>query len=332
MTVRVGVVGVGLAGTAHVATLNRWVADAQVVAVADIAVDRARSVAETCPGEVSVHADPLGLIRSSDVEAVVITSIAQTHAELVQACIELGKPVFCEKPLAVTAQECRSIVDAEEASGLHLVQVGFMRRFDPAYLELKAALNSGSIGEVVAVHAAHRNASVPPTFTSEMHTTEALIHEIDVLRWLLDDEYQDVQLDGTRAGDGDLLDPQYVRLRTVGGKHIDVEVFVNAQYGYDIRCEVIGREGTASLPGPRTTLVNRDGALAAKHDRDFRTRFADAYRDELVAWIDGIPRGVVAGPSAWDGYIAAVVSDACINALHSGGIEKVELSAKPSFY
>lgn len=332
MTVKVGVIGVGLAGTAHVRTLNKWVADAQVVALADIAKDRADALAGECPGEVSTYGEPLALIRDQNVEAVVITSIAQTHAELVQACIEAGKPVFCEKPLAVTAEECSAIVKAELASGHHLVQVGFMRRFDPAYLAVKSVLDAGRVGDIVAVHAAHRNASVPSSFTSEMHVTEALIHEIDVLRWLLQDDYVNVQVDASRAISGELLDPQFFRLRTVKGRHIDVEVFVNAGYGYDIRCEVVGRKGTISLPGPAAPVVNSAGSNAVEHDEDFRTRFANAYRDELIAWIDGIPSGIVAGPSAWDGYVAAIVSDACVQALHSGKTELVDLPAKPSFY
>ncbi|MGK9220367.1 MULTISPECIES: Gfo/Idh/MocA family oxidoreductase [unclassified Microbacterium] len=331
MAVKVGVIGVGLAGTAHVNTLNRWVAGADVVAVADIALERAREVAALCPGDVAPFADPIELIDSVDVEAVVITSIARTHAELVLACISRGKPVFCEKPLAVTAEECRTIVDAEIASGKHLVQVGFMRRFDPSYLALKEATADGQIGDVVAIHAAHRNASVPGSFTSEMHVTEALIHEIDVHRWLLEDEYVDVQVDAT-ATDGQLLDPQHVRFRTAAGRHIDVEVFVNAGYGYDIRCEVVGRKGTASLAGAHAPVVNSAGASRVGHHADFRTRFAEAYRDELVVWIDGIARGEVDGPNSWDGYVAAVVSDAAIAALHSGEVEPVSLPAKPDFY
>ncbi len=332
MTVKVGVIGVGLAGSAHVRTLNEWVAGAQVVALADIDLERARGVAAGCPGNVRVWDDPIALINDAGVEAVVITSIASTHAGLVQECIRNGKPVFCEKPLAETAEDCRAIVEAETAGGRKLVQVGFMRRFDPAYLELKAAVDDGRIGEVVAIHAAHRNGSVPPTFTSDMHTTEALIHEIDVLRWLLADEYADVQVDATATEDGLLLDPQYVRLRTRAGRHIDVEVFVNAAYGYDIKCEVVGREGTASLPGAYKPVVNVAGAIASAHHADFRTRFAEAYRDELIAWVAGVPAGIVNGPTAWDGYVAAVVCDAAIDALHSDGVVPVALPSIPEFY
>lgn len=123
-----------------------------------------------------------------------------------------------------------------------------------------------------------------------------------------------------------------MRIRTVAGRHIDVEVFVNAAYGYDIRCEVVGRAGTVALPGSPAPIVNANGITSVAHHADFRTRFADAYRDELVTWIADIPEGRVTGPNAWDGLVAAVVSDATIAALHSGAVEAITLPAKPSFY
>lgn len=328
---KVGVIGVGLAGKAHVETLNARVAGADVVALADIAEERARAVAASCPGKVTTYADPLALIASADVEAVVVTTIAETHADLVLACIAAGKPVFCEKPLGVTAEETDRIVKAEIGSGRHLVQVGFMRRFDAGYRHLREIAASGAIGEIVAVHNVHRNPSVPASFTSEMHTTEALIHEIDVLRWLVDDEYAQVTVDAVGSA-GELLDPQFFRFTTRQGRHIDVEVFVNAGFGYQIGCELVGRAGVASLPGPSTPLVSAAGGRTQHLDADFRTRFADAFRDELIVWLDDAARGEVTGPNAWDGHVAAVVSDACLRALHSRRPESIALPDRPSFY
>ncbi|SJM71788.1 Gfo/Idh/MocA family protein [Gulosibacter sp. 10] len=332
MTVRIGVIGVGLAGSAHVRTINDSVVGGEITALADIDITRAEALAKGCPGPVTVFDDAEALIRSELVDAVVITSIAPTHAELVLACIAQGKPVFCEKPLAVTADDCERIVEAEIRSGRHLVQVGFMRRFDPAYRDLRAIIREDAIGEVVAIHAAHRNMRVPEHFTSEMHTTEALIHEIDVFRWLLDDEYAQVLVEGTPDASGRLIDPQFVRFRTEGGRHIDVEVFVNAEYGYDITCEVVGRNGTAALPGPSAPPLNAGGIEGVRHHADFRTRFAGAYRDELVEWVAGIVRGEVRGPDSWDGLVAAIVSDAAVSSLHSGVAQAIELPDKPNFY
>ena len=110
------------------------------------------------------------------------------------AAIAAGKPVFCEKPLAVTAEGCKRIVDAEAAKGKRLVQVGFMRPYDQGYRALKNVITSGEIGEPLMLHCAHRNPRVGENYTTNMAITDTLIHEIDVLRWLLDDDYVSVQV------------------------------------------------------------------------------------------------------------------------------------------
>lgn len=160
------------------------------------------------------------------------------------AAIAAGKPVFCEKPLAVTAQGCRNIVDAEAKHGKRLVQVGFMRPYDQGYRALKQVLTSGQIGEPLMLHCAHRNPTVGEAYTTDMAITDTLIHEIDVLRWLLDDDYVSVQVVFPRKSPKafpHLKDPQIVLFETAKGTRIDVEIFVNCQYGYDIQCEVVGK-------------------------------------------------------------------------------------------
>ena len=117
-----------------------------------------------------------------------VASFDTTHEAFVLACIEAGKPVLCEKPLATTADACLRVIDAEVAAGRRLVSLGFMRRFDPAYGEIKDGLDDGGVGAVLLVHCAHRNAVAPPIYTSEMLITSSLVHEIDVTRWLLGEE------------------------------------------------------------------------------------------------------------------------------------------------
>src|SRR4051794_3621688 len=132
-------IGLGVMGAGHLQTLSQ-VPAAEVVAVSDVDLVRARAVA----GDgVEMHADPLSLIRSDDVDAVLIASSDATHADFVLACIEAGKPVLCEKPLATTAAASLAVAEAEAEGGRRLVQVGFMRRFDPRYGVLKRALDGG---------------------------------------------------------------------------------------------------------------------------------------------------------------------------------------------
>jgi myo-inositol 2-dehydrogenase/D-chiro-inositol 1-dehydrogenase len=313
MSVGVGVIGAGMMGAAHVRCLAREVEGAHVAAVSD--VDPARADAAAATGGARVIGDPLELIDA--VDAVVVASFDDTHEELVLACIEAGKPVLCEKPLATTAEACLHVIDAEVAAGRRLVSLGFMRRFDPAYEEIKAGLEDGGVGDVLVVHCAHRNAAAPPIYTSEMLITSSCVHEIDINRWLLGEEIVAATVltprSTTRAPDG-LRDPQLALLETAGGVLIDVELFVNAQYGYDIRCELVGETGTLRL--------------AEQVAPDFRERFATAYRRELEGWVQGQEDG----PSAWDGYAANAVADACVESLSTGARTEVRMAQRPSLY
>jgi myo-inositol 2-dehydrogenase/D-chiro-inositol 1-dehydrogenase len=281
--VRVGVIGAGLMGTTHARLLG-----ADLVATAD-------------PARPATYKDGLELIAAPDVDGVVIASPVITHEPYVLACIDAGKPVLCEKPLAVDAAACLRIAEAD-ARGL--VSVGFMRRFDPAYAELKARLEAP-----LMIHCAHRNPSVHDFFDSAMILTDSVVHEVDITRWLLGQEIVRVQVmtprSTSRAREG-LRDPQLVILETEGGQLVTVEAFVSAGYGYDIRCTVVGESGVAELPV----------AIA----ENFQERFEEAYRLELAAWVAGEP-----GATAWDGYAAARVTEALVESLESG--EPVELLA-----
>lgn len=335
MTLHVGVVGTGMIGRDHIRRLHHTLVGATVVAVSDIDQAGATAVRDhLCPGA-TLHATGEALIDDPKVDAVVIASWGPTHEAFVLAAVAAGKPVFCEKPLAVTAEACRRIVAAEVASGRHLVQVGFMRRYDAGYRLLKETLDSGVLGEPLLVHCAHRNASVPSHYTGDMGITDTFVHEIDVLRWLVEDDYVSAQvLKGrrTRYARGDLDDPYMVLLETRQGVRIDTEIFVNCRYGYDIQCQVVGEEGTASLPEPATVALRHREQRSSAIPQDWTLRFREAYDVELQDWIEAAMTGVVRGPTAWDGYFASVTSDACVEAKRTGAIVPIVAEERPEFY
>ncbi len=333
MTIRVGVIGTGSIGTDHVKRLSSQVTGSTVSALYDIDTERVCEIASSV-GAVAFDG-PLGVIDSPLVDAVVIATPGETHAELTLACIEAGKPVFCEKPLAPTTEECLGILEAEIASGRRLVQVGFMRRYDRAYRTMKQAIDDRSIGEVLLMHCLHRNVSSPPTYTSSMPFTDSVIHEVDTSRWLVGEELVAATVVGVRKSayaPEHLLDPQIVLLESASGILVDVEVFVNCQYGYDVRCEVVGELGVASLDPPRSTATLMTRVAADGVPPDWKVRFGEAYLVELQDWIDGLGQNVIAGPSAWDGYCATAVSQCCVRSLESGGRETVDLIEMPAFY
>lgn len=335
MTLKLGVIGTGAIGQEHIRRCSKVLQGATVVAVSDINLEGAKAALTRLGLQAEVYANGHDVINSPEVDAVLVTSWDPTHEEYTLAAIAAGKPVFCEKPLAMTAEGCRRVVDAEIKFGKRLVQVGFMRPYDVGYRALKKVIADGEIGEPLMLHCAHRNPTVPESYTTDMAITNTLIHELDVLRWLTNDDYKTVQVVFPRVtskSHARLKDPQIVLFETQKGIRIDVEIFVNCAYGYDIQCEVVGEEGIARLPEPSAVQMRKSAQLSTTILTDWKDRFIDAYDVELQAFINDASNGALTGPSAWDGYAASVAADACLKAQNSGAIEQVEMPPRPAFY
>ena len=217
-----------------------------------------------------------------------ICSYGPAHEVDVLACIAAGKPVFCEKPLTPTAEAALRIMEAEQAAGRRLVTVGFMRRFDRSYREMKALLDSGELGETLMVHCAHRNPTVPEHYTWDMAINDTAIHEVDTMRWLLGEEFVSARVDKPKKTSlrfEHLQDPLVLILETESGVRVDDEIFVNCQFGYDIRCEAVAEKGVVSL-GDQNAIVVRDGVgVRNAIARDHNDRFWGAFVTEVQEWI-----------------------------------------------
>jgi myo-inositol 2-dehydrogenase/D-chiro-inositol 1-dehydrogenase len=319
MTIHIGVIGTGMIGQDHIRRLTDVVTGAEVVTVTDVDAALAREVA----AGIGARALATGqdVINDPAVDAVVVTSWGPTHAEYVLAAIEAGKYVFCEKPLATTAADCLRVVEAEQAAGRRLVQVGFMRRYDAGYQTMKSAL--ADLGPVLLMHCAHRNPTVPDSYHSDMAIQDTAVHELDIIRWLLGEEIVAAQVIApkkTTRRFEHLQDPQLMLFETESGVRVDLEVFVNCQYGYDIRHETVCETGTVRLPGP------------AKVAQDWKQRFGAAFDTEFTEWVTSVRDGRLVGPSAWDGYAVAVTSDATVEARRTGRVVSVQLKDRPAFY
>jgi myo-inositol 2-dehydrogenase/D-chiro-inositol 1-dehydrogenase len=317
---RVGVIGVGLMGADHAERLANKVANATLVAVADPDQGRARELAERYD-DVRVFADPRELIRDDAVDAVLIASPGFVHEEQLLACIETGKYALCEKPLTMDAESSRRVVEAERASGRSLVQVGFMRRFDPEYAAMKNLLDSGDLGRLLLLHNVHRNKDVPDTFRSEMIVRDSLVHEVDVCRWLFGEEIAEITVHSpapsSHAAEG-VVDPQVAVFRMAGGGMATNEVFVKCGVGYEVRCEASAERGNATVGLGSGVFVRSDNRWGGDVPDDFRIRFGAAYDAEVQAWVDASRRGEVTGPTTWDGYASTVVCEAGMESLRTG--------------
>jgi myo-inositol 2-dehydrogenase / D-chiro-inositol 1-dehydrogenase len=320
---RIGVIGAGIMGADHARILHRDVPHADVVMIADVDRGRAAAVAADIPGAV-VADDAHAVITSDQVDAVLVASSDATHAEYVHACLEQRKPVLCEKPLAPTAADCAGIVAAEDAvvgDGAPLVSVGFMRRFDPGYVELKDLVDAGTLGVPVMVHSVGRGVSAPAG-SDELSITGSAIHDLDIVPWLLTSPVVEVSWLAPRQSPEvtDRQDPQLILLRTADGVLTTVDIFLNARYGYDTRCEIVGSASSASLAEPHRIV--RDTGLAHGHGYggDWRPRFADSYRLQNRAWVESLVSGTPTPlATARDGLQAALVADAVIASMRDGG-------------
>jgi len=332
MIIRVGLIGAGVMGAEHARVLSTAVSGAELTAVSDPDAERVAKILETCP-TARPFADALDLIRDKSVDAVLVASPDQTHRALVLACLEIEKPVLCEKPLAPSLDECLKVIAREQALDRRLVTVGYMRRFDPGYVEMKRRLHEGGLGAALVMHCIHRNAAAPPFMTAPMLIANSAVHEIDIARFVLGREVERVTVVTPRKTSlATIQDPQIVFLEMEDRVVVEAEIFVNAQYGYDVRAELVCEKGTIALTPPHDVTVAHAAKESFSFPGDWRARFAHAYRAELQAWVSGVSSGVPSGASAWDGYVATAVAEAGLESLASRRPEEVRLIARPGLY
>lgn len=333
MSIRIAVIGAGIMGADHARIVAHDLPGATLQVVCDMQVGRARTVAEET-GARDVATDPEAVIARPDVDAVIIASTDETHAPLTLAALDAGKPVLCEKPLAPGLAECLEVVEAEVRLGRQLIHLGFMRRFDPSYAAMKAALKDGSVGRALMMHNFHRNVESPGAwFTGVMAISNSAPHEYDIARFVLDTEFRTVMAHQPIRSD-DMVAPVFLTLETVDDQLVNIEINNNAAYGYDVRGELIGEKGAISLKSGRDIQLDYGLRTMERYPADWRPRFAEAYRMQNKAWLSAIvsekPSPVAA--NAWDGYCASLVAEAGVRALNGGRKVAIEMARRPSLY
>lgn len=332
MTIRLAIIGAGIMGSDHARIFAEEIPGARVQVVCDASEPRARTLAEAVGAEVTRDAE--ATIARPDVDAVVIASPDPTHAPLSLACIAAGKPVLCEKPLSQSPAECRAVMEAEIASGRRWVQLGFMRRYDQSYVEMKAALEAGQIGRALMMHNFHRNVETPATdFTGAMAITNSAPHEFDVVRHVLGAEYIAVSAFQPKRSDA-LVAPVILVLETADGQLVNIEINNNAAYGYDVRAELVGEAGTIAMNPVAYTRSDLRLTASTGYHADWRGRYAEAYRRQNKDFLRFAATGEfpAIASDCWDGYAAAAVAEAGVRALHSGSRQPVSMIARPEFY
>jgi myo-inositol 2-dehydrogenase / D-chiro-inositol 1-dehydrogenase len=331
---RIAVVGAGLMGADHVARITQRIVGARVSAIVEPDAGRATAALALAPG--SVHFSSIEeAIAAGAMDAVLIATPGQFHEPVLLPAISAGLPILCEKPLTPGAESSLRILAAEEASGKHLVQVGFMRRFDKEYMELRELISSGDAGELLALRCAHRNPDVPDSYTNSMLITDSVVHEIDVVRYLTGSSVVAVEVKRLRRNalsPAHLDEPVLVLLETEIGVLADVEMNVSVQFGYQVKTEAVFQRGIAEIGRTAGMTLWQDGRHGGAENTSFKTRFAAAYDTQIQRWVVAARQGGIDGPNAWDGYLVAAACEAGVEALETGNRVEVSYVPQPAFY
>ncbi|HWJ52153.1 MAG TPA: Gfo/Idh/MocA family oxidoreductase [Propionibacteriaceae bacterium] len=328
---RIAVLGVGMMGAFHVDALSKRIRGARVVVVNDFFADKAAAVAESVGAR--VVADPIEAVSDPEVDAVLIASPGAAHEEQVNACLDAGRPVLCEKPLTTDIDSAYRIVQREAQLGTTLVQVGFMRRFDAEYVALRNLIADGGLGNPLMVHCTHRNRALGDHFNSEFMIRDSVVHEVDAARFLLDEEITSVQVIRgvpTSIAPPGTSDPMLVVFETESGRIVTDEIYVRTQVGYEVRTEVVGETGSAIIGLDQHLQVKTsDGRWGGQIAPTFVERFGAAYDTELQRWVDAARVGTIDGPGTWDGYAAVAVCEAGVEAVRTGAKVAVAMNPRP---
>lgn len=333
-SVGVAIIGAGRMGSEHARRLHKRIAGAHVVAVVDIDRDRADAAVADIPGA-DAETDVTATLARDDVDAIILATPGFLHQKVLLEALTHDLPILCEKPLTPDGESARVVLEAEQKLGRRRIQVGFMRRFDRDYRELRARIEDAELGLPLMLHCAHRNPVAPDTFTDEMMIHDSVVHEFDTVRYLCGEEISEIQVQSgrltTHAGGG-LRDPQQVLMKTASGVLVDVEIFVNAQLGYQVTTQAVLERGVINIGSDAGALIQQSGHWGGGINPGFESRFGGAFDNEVQSWVQNVLDDRFDGPDAWDGYAAAVCCEAGVRAQKSGQPVTVELGERPSLY
>ena len=329
MTLRFGLLGAGRIGKVHAKAISAD-AGATLVAVADVMAPAAKAIADLYGCEVRSIEQ---ILAANDIDAVVICTPTDTHADLIEAFAKAGKAIFCEKPIDLSlarVKACLNVVRDTKAT----LMVGFNRRFDPHFAAVRAEIDKGTIGVVEMVTITSRDPGAPGLdyiARSGGIFRDMTIHDFDMARFLLGEEITEVSAMASvlvdpaigKAGDSDSVQ---VMLKTKSGKQAMISNSRRATYGYDQRIEVHGSLGAVSAENQRPVMIEVASAKGYTrpplHDF-FMTRYTEAYAAEIAAFITATSGKAKASPSGADGLAALALAEAALKSVAEGRTVKV---------
>ena len=295
----IGIIGVGIMGRGHALYLSDYVKGGKVVAIYDANQQTAQKVAKEVFKKTKllpkVYDDLSTLLEDQNIKAVIIASPDHLHANHLEQAILAGKDVLCEKPLASKEKDARKVAKVVRNSK-SIVGIGFMRRFDRPYQDLKKEIESGKYGKVLQIRCTSRNVS-SPTATTAMLLTNVAVHEIDIIRWLLGEEIVSVGVNfakTTSRANSNLSDPISVNCHTESGVLATIDICANSTYGYEVGMEVITENGSLVIENLGQLNIAYNFKLPTRKGgtlhKDWMGRFKPAYIAELTAFVNSLQK------------------------------------------
>ncbi|MBW2057298.1 MAG: Gfo/Idh/MocA family oxidoreductase [Deltaproteobacteria bacterium] len=329
--VRFCLVGTGRAGMVHGINITRRIKNAELVALVD---SNERSLKESgeALGVTGRHADYREALSGKDIDAVVVVTPTFTHAEIACYAAEQGKHIMLEKPMAITVDECAAINAAVKDNGVKL-QLGFMRRFDPAFVRAKEIIESGELGRVMIIKSTGRGPGLPPAWTYDLSQSNGMLaevnsHDFDTVRWLVGSDYDQVyalaenfKCDSLRKDYPGFYDNAVVNFRLKDGTLGSIDGTCPAGYGYDARVEILCEHGlllVGDFKESGMTWVRRDGTSIGSAFRSWRDRFKDAYLAEMEHFVEAIVKDGEPAVTGEDGIKAVEAVIAANESIRTG--------------
>ncbi|MGB3831751.1 MAG: inositol 2-dehydrogenase [Mesorhizobium sp.] len=324
MTVRFGLLGAGRIGKVHARAVASN-ARARLAAVADAVEQAAKDISAAYGAELrSIEA----IEKASDIDAVVICTPTDTHADLIERFARAGKAVFCEKPVDLSVERVEQCLEVVAGTGMPLM-IGFQRRFDPHFRAARKAIDDGAVGTVEMITITSRDPGPPPLeyiARSGGIFRDMTIHDFDMARFLLGDEPVSVSAHASvlvdrKIGEAGDFDSASVILETASGKQCLISNSRRATYGYDQRVEVHGSGGMVAVENQRPVSIeladSRGYTRPPLHDF-FMTRYIEAYANEIAAFIEALAAKTRPSPGGEDGLAALKLADAALRSVRTG--------------
>ena len=332
----IGIIGTGRIGTHHAKNIEYNIPEASVVALMDLDNSKAKNLAHEF-SNCMTYTRAEHLIAAPNVDAILIAAPDELHSELLFQCLESNKPVLCEKPIATSSTSAKSIVHKEMELGIRLIQIGFMREYDPAHSKVKMICDNGDLGRIFTFRSFSSQ-----TIGLDQHSqgnreikdliVNSMIHDFHSARWFMNQEVRKLYVSSI-SDDG----PNTARFLIVTAEFQDgslglIEYNDNSGFGYTVDIKITGELGSIESSSLSDPIKYSSNSKSQSITNDWLERFDSAYLIELRNWVKSIQNKSPSGPSAWDGYMSLRIAEACIKSVETAKFIDIPYIPKPTFY